>query len=421
MTHKFHGKNYDSKLKGGIVEVDNNNNVFINTNEVYVDHVNSRVGIGKIPVAERLEVNGNITVDFVILGNAPTQDMHAATKKYVDDAVALENLWDKVSPDTLVPHTPNDNVDIGSGDFITTGHISDGVNQSTPAEIKDAVDKKHEHANKALLDTYDQSNADLTDAVNKKHAHSNLALLETYTQTEVDLADAVSKKHSHSNLVLLETYTQTEVDLADAVAKKHDQNTDTALGVQSQNLDMGTHKIVNVVDPTANQDAATKKYVDDAVAAEDLWDRLSPNTLVPANANDNIDIGSGNIDTTGKVTCGELEVDGKITLENDAIIENKKNTDIDTGTETVDSFADTLGDGAVWHYVVKKGANLRAGTITVCWDVTGNTVQYNEVYTNDIGDTSDLTFAVDISGDNVRLRATAASDNWEVRVIRFLL
>lgn len=29
------------------------------------------------------------------------------------------------------------------------------------------------------------------------------------------------------------------------------------------NLDMGTNKIVNVVDPTANQDAATKKYVDD--------------------------------------------------------------------------------------------------------------------------------------------------------------
>ena len=44
----------------------------------------------------------------------------------------------------------------------------------------------------------------------------------------------------------------------------HTQNTDTALGVQSENLDMNTHKIVNVVDPTANQEAATKKYVDDA-------------------------------------------------------------------------------------------------------------------------------------------------------------
>jgi len=43
----------------------------------------------------------------------------------------------------------------------------------------------------------------------------------------------------------------------------HTQNTDTALGAQAENLDMNTHKIVGVVDPTANQEAATKKYVDD--------------------------------------------------------------------------------------------------------------------------------------------------------------
>ncbi|MBE3123791.1 MAG: hypothetical protein IMZ65_03225 [Planctomycetes bacterium] len=32
-------------------------------------------------------------------------------------------------------------------------------------------------------------------------------------------------------------------------------------------LDVTTNKIVNVKDPTANQDAATKKYVDDTVVA----------------------------------------------------------------------------------------------------------------------------------------------------------
>lgn len=43
----------------------------------------------------------------------------------------------------------------------------------------------------------------------------------------------------------------------------HAQNADTALGAQTENLDMNTHKIIGVTDPTANQEAATKKYVDD--------------------------------------------------------------------------------------------------------------------------------------------------------------
>jgi len=38
------------------------------------------------------------------------------------------------------------------------------------------------------------------------------------------------------------------------------------LPVQRSSMDMGTHKIENVVDPTLDQEAATKKYVDDQVA-----------------------------------------------------------------------------------------------------------------------------------------------------------
>ncbi len=39
----------------------------------------------------------------------------------------------------------------------------------------------------------------------------------------------------------------------------------TGLGVQTEILDMGSNKIINVTDPTADQDASTKAYVDNAI------------------------------------------------------------------------------------------------------------------------------------------------------------
>ena len=55
----------------------------------------------------------------------------------------------------------------------------------------------------------------------------------------------------------------TEAQIDAAVTNTHIQGTDTTLGAQAENLDMNTHKIVGVVDPTADQEGATKKYVDD--------------------------------------------------------------------------------------------------------------------------------------------------------------
>ena len=45
-----------------------------------------------------------------------------------------------------------------------------------------------------------------------RHTHSNKALLDTYSQTENDLADAVNKKHTHSNKDFLDTLNQETLD-----------------------------------------------------------------------------------------------------------------------------------------------------------------------------------------------------------------
>ena len=52
----------------------------------------------------------------------PVSDYEVANKQYVDNSVAVENLWDRTGS-TLSPVNANDNVDIGSGNYITTGNI----------------------------------------------------------------------------------------------------------------------------------------------------------------------------------------------------------------------------------------------------------------------------------------------------------
>ena len=52
------------------------------------------------------------------------------------------------------------------------------------------------------------------------HTHTNKALLDTYTQTEVDLADAVAKKHEHDNKTVLDGITAEKITAWDKVSEK---------------------------------------------------------------------------------------------------------------------------------------------------------------------------------------------------------
>ena len=118
-------------------------------------------------------------------------------------------------------------------------------------------------------------------------------------------------------------------------------------------------------------------------------------------------------DASGNITAVvDPPVDG-ITFNNGATITNQINTDVDTGTETIASVAIATHDSAFFDFVIKKTTNVRSGTVYACHD--GTTVQFTETSTQDLGDTSDVTLSVDISGTEMRLRATTTSDNWSIK------
>jgi len=91
------------------------------------------------------------------------------------------------------------------------------------------------------------------------------------------------------------------------------------------------------------------------------------------------------------------------------------NTNVDIGTEFVNAVDYRTVSAAFFDFVVKKGTNLRAGTVTAVHD--GNKVEYTETSTSDLGNTTPLTLSVTLSGVDMVLFATATSNDWEVKTL----
>ena len=124
------------------------------------------------------------------------------------------------------------------------------------------------------------------------------------------------------------------------------------------------------------------------------------------------------IDSSGKVGIGTASPTAKLDIEGDlqvkgVNISNQENLDVDTGTETIATVVKATYDAAFFDFVIKNGTNLRAGTVFAIHD--GTNVEFTETSTNDLGDTSDVTLSVDISGTDMRLRATTTTDNWIIK------
>jgi hypothetical protein len=77
-------------------------------------------------------------------------------------------------------------------------------------------------------------------------------------------AEPLLSVNTHSDI------TSTGDLIEDAVSLRHTQGTDTALGIMAQNINLNNlYKIENAINPTEDQDYATKKYVDDAIGGND--------------------------------------------------------------------------------------------------------------------------------------------------------
>lgn len=156
----------------------------------------------------------------------------AATKYYEGDIVLSSNMLYVSLVDNNTGHTPTTT---DTTYWKVTGKIYSAA--TTTAEgLMSATDKvnldantaaRHTHSNKALLDTYDQTNANIKDAVTEKHTHPNKAILDNTTasfttadETKLDSIDdsLLNKKFDDFGKVKDVTVNGTSVVGTDGVA-----------------------------------------------------------------------------------------------------------------------------------------------------------------------------------------------------------
>lgn len=113
-------------------------------------------------------------------------------------------------------------------------------------------------------------------------------------------------------------------------------------------------------------------------------------------------------------SLANLTVSGSATI-NGAKIRTYENNLISIGTNTVASFPTTDGNGVNFEYLVKNNTNYRVGNIMAVWD--GSNINFTEVTTVDLGNTTDVLLLVQINTGNVELIADALSQPWTVKTL----
>lgn len=124
---------------------------------------------------------------------------------------------------------------------------------------------------------------------------------------------------------------------------------------------------------------------------------------------------TGSYSITGSNTFnGNQTIYGTINL-NGSQLETKLYSNLTNGINLLHTVDVSTYSTLFIDYYVNDGTNMRAGTITSVWD--GTLINFNEVTTNDIGNTNGINFSLDISGGFARLIAIITSGTWTIKTL----
>jgi hypothetical protein len=353
-----------------------------------------------------------------------TADTELVDKKYVDDAIVVENIWDRDGA-TIIPHNAGDDLELGTGDFVQRDTVVDavtevarfshivtsgtpqnnsgaGISLTSPNSLStqktivklegvylDVTDGSEDidlylkllssgaertiifrsnvirgptgisfgiGSDQALHFSADNGNCVITTTEPQRfnvQDSNNTSIVQTgrfvhfaSNPTGTSFGNAVtlianngsnnnrdicSFNASYVTLTDGAEDTKLEIELYDSGSKT------TALILDGTSASYSSHPTF-----TSDTELVDKKYVDDAIAVENIWDR-AVTTISPHNAGDDLDMGTGSIST------------GNINLDTDTISHDTGTAFIITSTQGIalSSPSNLFSSSATQNFIVE--------------------------------------------------------------------
>ena len=177
------------------------------------------------------------------------------------------------------------------------------------------------------------------------------------------------------------------------------------------NIGNETTLTTNVIPKSTNAEHIGDSQISDNGITVSITNGLSVGTNLTASQADITTVRATTITATGNVSASTSA------FINNAIYSGSMVTNIvgPVSNQVVASLLAASCDGVFFDYIVKDGTNSRTGTVMVIEN--GTAVEFTDVSTNDIGNTAQAIFTVDIVGGLLRLKFTNSSGTWTVKTI----
>ena len=174
----------------------------------------------------------------------------------------------------------------------------------------------------------------------------------------------------------------------------------------------GAASFAGAIDVTGHIQAFTRVYLRESIQ---LLNKAADGWLFFATRNTSASEAVYDVSNVGTLsTAGDATFGGSVKVKN-ALIDNASVTSA-TATTVVAIVPHATYNAVFFDFVIKNGTNVRAGTVYACHNGASTPlVEFAETSTVDLGDTSDVTLSVAISGTNMFLQAVTTSSTWTIK------